>query len=304
MSCGSLDKTLVTGGAGFLGQAVCRRLSQCGVDPFVVRSSYCNLTDPVAVSFLFRDHKPTTVFHLAAEVGGIGANRANPGRYIWANLAMGLNVVEQARLHGSRVVFVGTVCSYPISPPVPFAESSLWDGYPEPTNAPYGIAKRAIGEMLSAYRSQYGLRSAYLIPTNLYGPRDNFDETTSHVIPALIRKFASSPDSPVTVWGTGNASREFLFVDDAAEAIVAASLLVDDPSPINLGGGGEITIRELAATIARVMGHDAGVVWDSSQPDGQPRRAVDSSRARAILGWQANTSMEDGLRRTVEWWRT
>lgn len=304
MSFSGLGKTIVTGGAGFLGSAVCARLAAAGVEHAVPRRAHYDLTCPTTTSALYRSVKPETVIHLAAEVGGIGANRENQGRYAWANLAMGVNVIEQARAHGVRkVVFVGTVCSYPLSPPVPFSESSLWDGYPEATNAPYGIAKKAIGEMLMGYNRQYGLAGAYVIPTNLYGPRDNFDPSSSHVIPALIRKFGEAGDTPVSVWGTGSASREFLYVEDAAEAIVLAAEKIEEPSPINLGGCGEITIKSLAEKIAGIVGHTAGIAWDSSKPDGQPRRCVDSTRAKELLGWAARTDFDEGLRRTVEWWR-
>jgi GDP-L-fucose synthase len=304
MSSNSLGKTIVTGGAGFLGSAVCARLAAAGVEHAVPRKAHYDLTCPTATSALYRSYKPETVIHLAAEVGGIGANRENPGRYAYANLAMGVNVIEQARAHGVRkVVFVGTVCSYPLSPPVPFSESSIWDGYPEATNAAYGIAKKTVGEMLMGYHRQYGLAGAYVIPTNLYGPRDNFDTASSHVIPALIRKFAEAGDQPVSVWGTGSASREFLYVEDAAEAIVLAAQRIDEPSPINLGGCGEITIKALAEKIAGIVGHTAGIAWDSSKPDGQPRRCVDSTRAKELLGWAARTDFDAGLRRTVEWWR-
>ena len=300
----SSSKILVTGGAGFLGRAVCDRLRREGAEVLVPRRAHYDLTDATATSALYRSAKPGMVIHLAAEVGGIGANRENPGRYAYANLAMGLNVIEQARLHGIRkVVFVGTVCSYPLSPPVPFSESSLWDGYPEPTNAPYGIAKKAVGEMLLGYYRQYELAGAYVIPTNLYGPFDNFDPSSSHVIPALIRKFIEAGDRPVSVWGTGSASREFLFVDDAADAIVLAAEKIDEPTPINLGGCGEITIKSLAEKIAGIVGHTAGIEWDSSKPDGQPRRCVDSSKAKAMLGWSAQVDFDDGLRRTIEWYQ-
>lgn len=304
MSSKHLGKTVVTGGAGFLGSAVCARLEKAGVEFVVPRRAHYDLTDPTATSALLRSVKPSVVIHLAAEVGGIGANRENPGRYAYANLAMGINVIEQARAHGvKKVVFVGTVCSYPLSPPLPFSESSLWDGYPEATNAPYGIAKKAVGEMLMGYHRQYGLAGAYLIPTNLYGPNDNFDPSSSHVIPALIRKFSEAGGKPVSVWGTGSASREFLYVDDAAEAIVAAAERVDEPTPINLGGLGEVTIKSLAEKIASIVGHTAGISWDSSKPDGQPRRCVDSTLAKAMLGWEARTGFDDGIKRTVEWWR-
>lgn len=303
MSSSTLGETIVTGGAGFLGAAVCRKLESIGIKPAVPRSAHYDLTDPTAASALIRSVKPTTIIHLAAEVGGIGANQQNPGRYIYANLAMGMNVIEQARRHGAgKVVFVGTVCSYPRIAPLPFCESSLWDGYPEETNAPYGIAKKAVGEMLMAYHRQYGMAGAYVIPTNLYGPGDNFDLETGHVIPAIIRRVCEADGKPVKLWGTGSATRQFLHVDDAAAAIVTAAQAVGDPRPINVGADAEISIRELAEMIATIVGHEGGFVWDDTKPDGQPRRAVSSSRASDLLGWSPRVRLADGLRQTVQWW--
>jgi GDP-L-fucose synthase len=247
------------------------------------------------------------IVHLAAEVGGIGANRANPGRYFYANMAMGLHLIEAARRHGvAKFVQVGTVCAYPKHTPVPFREVSLWDGYPEETNAPYGVAKKALSVMLDGYRAQYGLHGIFVIPVNLYGPGDNFDLETSHVIPALIRKFVTATDrgdDVVEVWGTGAASREFLYVDDAAAGIVAAAERYDDPDPVNIGAGHEIVIRDLVELIAKLVGFGGHIRWDTSKPDGQPRRMLDVTRARERFGFSAQVDLEDGLRRTIGWWR-
>ena len=301
-------RVVVTGGSGFLGRAVLSQLAARGVDePFVPRRRDYDLTQREAVERLYRDARPDVVLHLAAEVGGIGANARSPGRYFYANMAMALHLIEEARRHGLRkFVQVGTICSYPKHTPVPFREEDLWNGYPEETNAPYGVAKKAALVMLDAYRRQYGLASACVLPVNLYGPWDNFDRETSHVIPALIRKCLEAVEScapSITCWGTGRASREFLFVDDAAEGVVAAAERIDDPDPINLGTSREITIRELTERIARICGFTGEIEWDAGKPDGQPRRAVDASRARERLGWSARTDLDEGLRRTVEWYR-
>ncbi len=301
-------RVVVTGGAGFLGRVVCRKLRERNCRALhVPRKADYDLTQEPDVVRMYDDFAPDVVIHLAAEVGGIGANRAHPGRFFYANLSMGLHLIEQARLRGVRkFVQAGTVCAYPKHTPVPFREASLWDGYPEETNAPYGVAKKALFVMLDAYRREYGLQSAVVLPVNLYGPHDNFDLQTSHVIPALIRKcltaVASGQDT-VTCWGTGSASREFLYVDDAAEGLVRAAEMLDTPTPVNLGSGDEITIRTLMELIADAVGFQGRLQWDPSKPDGQPRRCLDTSLAEARLGWRATTSLEEGLRRTVAWYR-
>lgn len=292
-----------------MGRVVCAKLAERGVaDVFVPRSREFDLTRRDAVTRLFDKARPEIVIHLAAEVGGIGANQKQPGRFFYANLAMGLHLIEEARRRRvGKFVQVGTVCAYPKYCEVPFREENLWEGYPEETNAPYGVAKRSLGVMLEAYRAQYGFNGVYLIPVNLYGPGDNFDPETSHVIPALIRKFCEAVDSGVDTvecWGGGKASREFLYVDDAAEAIVAATAIHNASEPINLGTGREITIADLAALIARLCGFKGRIIWDTTRPDGQPRRKLDTTRALALLNWQAQVGLEDGLRRTIDWWRS
>jgi GDP-L-fucose synthase len=293
---------LVTGGNGFLGRHVCQRLAALGHDVAAPRRDEYDLTDAAATAALFTAVRPRVVYHLAAEVGGIGANMATPGRFTFANLAMGLNVIEQARLHGvEKVVVVGTVCSYPCHTPVPFREADLWSGYPEATNAGYGIAKRAIYELLRQYHAQYGMKGCVVIPTNLYGPGDNFAAESSHVIPAMIRKFCGG--GPVSLWGTGAATREFLHVSDAADGVVAAGETVESPDPINLGGGGEVTMTSLAEMIADACGYVGEWEWDATKPDGQPRRAVSGERASNLLGWRPRVLLADGLAGTVQWWR-
>jgi GDP-L-fucose synthase len=301
-------RILVTGGAGFLGTPVCRLLAERGAAEITVpRKADCDLTDAHAVAALFQEAKPDIVVHLAAEVGGIGANRDNPGRFFYANMAMGLHVVEEARCRGvEKFVQVGTVCSYPKFTPVPFSEDNLWDGYPEETNAPYGVAKKALLVMLSAYREQYGFPAIFLMPTNLYGPLDNFDPQSSHVIPALIRKCEEArvaDDPSITCWGTGSASREFLYVDDCAEAIIMAAERYGGTEPVNLGVGKEITIRDLVGLIAQATDFTGEILWDATKPDGQPRRVLDTSRAQREVGFEASTSFQDGLRTTVNWFR-
>lgn len=300
-------RILVTGGAGFLGRAVCRNLEGRGAQGLIIpRRKNWDLTDPGQVQELFRQTRPEVVIHLAAEVGGILANRENPGRYFFANMAMGLHLIEAARHHDvEKFVQIGTVCSYPKHTPVPFSEDSLWDGYPEETNAPYGVAKRALLVMLQAYREQYGLNGIYLLPVNLYGPHDNFDPQTSHVIPALIRKFTeANRDGRATVelWGTGQATREFLYVDDAAQGIVEATERYDSPEPVNLGTGEEVAIRYLAGLIAELTGYRGTIAWNSEYPDGQPRRRLDTGRAQESIGFIAATGLETGLERTIDWW--
>jgi len=305
------QRILVTGGAGFLGQAVCRLLRKRSVPDeqiIVPRRREYDLTVEHEVARLYEETRPDVVIHLAAEVGGIGANMAQPGRFFFANMAMGLHLVEHGRRCGiDKFVHVGTVCAYPKLAPIPFREEDIWNGYPEETNAPYGVAKKALFVMLDAYHRQYGMRSAVLVPVNLYGPGDNFDPETSHVIPALIRKCEEARlrgDQEIVCWGTGKATREFIYVDDAAEGIVRAAEVLEVPTPINLGGGEEIAIAGLVRTIADACGFTGSIRWDATKPDGQPRRALDTSLARQALGWHAKTSFSDGLRATVEWWRT
>ncbi len=287
-------RILLSGGSGFLGAQVRERLEAAGAtEVFVPRRSEFDLIEPDAVARAYEAAQPDTVVHLAAEVGGIGANRDNPGRFFYANMAMGLNMIEEARCRGvGKYVQVGTVCSYPKHTPVPFTEDELWNGYPEETNAPYGVAKKALLVMLQAYREQYGLNGVYLLPVNLYGPGDNFDLHSSHVIPALIRKCEEARITGaghVDCWGTGSASREFLYVDDCAEAIVAATERLDSPEPVNVGAASEITIKDLTETIARLVGFEGRLRWDPTKPDGQPRRALDTSRALDRFGFQAST---------------
>ena len=297
-------KILVTGGGGFLGSHVVERLAADGHDVFVPRSAEYDLTLAGDTARLFAEAEPELVYHLAAEVGGIGANRANPGRYWFANLAMGLNVLEQARLADTpKVVISGTVCAYPKFAPVPFREETLWDGYPEETNAPYGVAKKSILIGAQAYREQYGLNSIFLLPANLYGPRDNFHPTNAHVVADLIRKMVDADDE-VVLWGDGSPTREFLYVDDCVEGFVLAAERYDGPEPVNLGASREISIRDLAELVAEVTGYEGRIVWDESKPNGQPRRSVDGSRARDLFGFEARTSLRDGLERTVAWYRS
>lgn len=302
-------RIVVTGGAGFLGKILQEELLSRGAkreNLLVPLIEDYDLTRSEDVAKMYSDMKPSVVIHLAAEVGGIGANRENPGRFFYANMAMGLHLIEQARIVGlGKFVQVGTICAYPKFTPVPFKEDDLWDGYPEETNAPYGIAKKALLVMLQAYRQQYGLNGVFLLPVNLYGPGDNFDPQTSHVIPALIRKFVEakteSRDEAV-VWGTGKASREFLYVQDAARGIALAAQGYDKGDPVNLGAGFEITIADLVEKIRSIVGYEGKITWDTSKPDGQPRRCLDTTRAKEQFNFQAQTSFDDGLKQTVDWW--
>jgi GDP-L-fucose synthase len=301
-------RVVVTGGAGFLGSFVAEGLRSRGCGHIVVpRSRDCDLRHESAIGQLLGSERPDIVIHLAAVVGGIGANRANPGRFFYDNLIMGTLLMEQARRHGvSKFVTVGTICAYPKFTPVPFREEDLWNGYPEETNAPYGLAKKMLLVQGQAYRQQYGFNAIHLLPVNLYGPRDNFDPASSHVIPALIKKCVEAVDrgdSTVTVWGSGRATREFLYVEDAAEGVLLAAERYDGSDPVNLGAGFEISIRELARLIARLTGFDGTIVWDTNQPDGQPRRCLDTSRAERTFGFKARTDFETGLARTIEWYR-
>ena len=339
MSFWSDRRILVTGGAGFLGSFVVEKLQERGCkDIFVPRSKDYNLVEMETVKRLYNDAKPDIVIHLAARVGGIGANRANPGKFFYENLMMGVQMMEVGRQMGiEKFVAVGTVCAYPKFTPVPFKEQDLWNGYPEETNAPYGLAKKMLLVQAQAYRQQYGVNAIYLLPVNLYGPRDNFDPESSHVIPALIRKCieardkvsskmyaegsdktaysvlptdampteeiptADSPPS-VVVWGTGKPTREFLYVEDAAEGILLAAEKYNKPDPVNLGAGFEISIKELVELIVKLTGFKGQIIWDISKPDGQPRRMLDVSKARKEFGFRAKTSLEEGLKKTIDWY--
>jgi GDP-L-fucose synthase len=320
----SSQKIIVTGGAGFLGRHVLQGLAARGVpaeNVFVPVFEQFDLTEKDDCVRLYETAfggGSTMVIHLAAEVGGIGANRENPGRYFYANMAMALHLIEQARRHGlkergGKFVQVGTICAYPKFTPVPFKEENLWEGYPEETNAPYGVAKKAAWQMLDAYKLQYDMHGVYVLPVNLYGPWDNFNLHSSHVIPALIRKCIEAQDRGdefIEVWGTGSASREFLFVEDAADGILTAAEKMNDPTPINLGTNMEITIRELVHLIARLTGFadessiERKIRWDPTKPDGQPRRCLDVQRAKDLMGWSAKVGFEEGMKRTIEWFRS
>jgi GDP-L-fucose synthase len=296
-------RTLVTGGGGFLGSHLVERLQAEGDDVFVARRADYDLTAREDAERLFRDARPERVFHVAGEVGGIGANRVNPGRFWYANLMMGAHMLELSREQGvGKLIIVGTVCAYPKFAPVPFREDDLWDGYPEETNAPYGVAKKSILVGAQSYRDQYGLNSIFLLPANLYGPRDNFDLTTAHVIPDLIRKMIDSPER-VVLWGDGSPTREFLYVDDCVDGLVLAAEGYNGAEPVNLGTGDEISIRELAELIAELTGFEGEIEWDPSMPNGQPRRSLDASRARESFGFEASTPLRTGLERTIAWYR-
>lgn len=298
----------MTGGAGFLGSFVVEKLKQQGCkDIFVPLIEDYNLVEMEDVKRMYRDARPDIVIHLAAKVGGIGANRANPGSFFYDNLMMGVQLIEQARLNNvEKFVTVGTICSYPKYTPVPFKEEDLWNGYPEETNAPYGIAKKVLLVQSQAYRQQYGFNAIYLLQLNLYGPRDNFDLETSHVIPALIRKCVDAVREgrdEIVVWGTGKASRGFLYVEDAAEGILLATERYNKPDPVNLGSDFEITIKDLVELIAKLTGFKGKIIWDTSKPDGQPRRRLDVSKAEREFGFRARTPFEEGLKKTIEWYK-
>jgi GDP-L-fucose synthase len=304
-------RILVTGGGGFLGSHVVERLQAVpGNFVFAPRSTEFNLLIPDHVEMLLELSQPHVVIHLAGKVGGIGANRLQPGSFFRDNALMGIQLIEACRTHHAakhlrKFVQIGTVCAYPRLTPVPFREDDLWNGYPEETNAPYGIAKKALLVMLQGYRQEYGFPGVFLLPVNLYGPRDNFDLLSSHVIPAMLRKFLEAKDrgdSTVTLWGDGTPTREFLYVDDAAEAIVAAAERYESPDPVNIGSGEEISMKTLAETLRTLTGFAGAIVWDSSQPNGQPRRKLDTSRALERFGWKATTPLAEGLRRTLDWY--
>lgn len=309
MTNGLADKRIVvTGGSGFLGRRVIKRLEDSGcAEIFVPRSADYDLRQLDAVEQLYTDARPDVVIHMAARVGGIGANREKPGEFFYDNLLMGVYTMEMGRQRGiEKFVSIGTVCAYPKFTPVPFSEDDLWIGYPEETNAPYGLAKKMLLVQGQAYREQYGYNAIYLLPTNLYGPEDNFDPASSHVIPALIKKCFDAidrGDESISVWGTGSASREFLYVDDAAEGIVLATERYNSPEPVNLGAQSEVRIAELVPLIAELTGFHGRIDWDASKPDGQPRRSLDTARARDAFGFSAQTDFREGLQRTIEWYR-
>jgi GDP-L-fucose synthase len=308
MNFWSDQRFIITGGAGFLGSHVTRKLRERGGKHiFVPESAEYNLVKEEAVIRLFKEARPEIVIHLAAVVGGIGANRENPGRFFYENLMMGAQLMEQARLFGvKKFVAIGTICSYPKHTPVPFKEETLWDGYPEETNAPYGLAKKMLLVQSQAYRQQYGFNSIFLLPVNLYGPGDNFDPASSHVIPALIKKCIDAirnHEEEVVVWGTGKATREFLYVEDCAEAILLATERYNRPDPVNIGAGFEISIKDLAELIVEITGFRGRIAWDHTKPDGQPRRMLDTSRAFRQFGFKAKTQFREGMKKTIEWYR-
>jgi len=302
-------RILVTGGAGFLGKRVADKLRAASPSSiFIPRRSEYDLVEQKDVARVYEDARPDIVVHIAAEVGGIGANRANPGRFFYNNLMMSTQLMEYGRRFGvEKFVAIGTICAYPKFTPIPFKEENLWDGYPEETNAPYGMAKKMLLVQAQAYRQQYGFNAIYLLPVNLYGPEDNFDPETSHVIPAMIKKCVDAVNknsSEIVLWGTGTPSREFLYVDDAAQAIVLATERYNGADPVNIGSGMEITIKDLAQLIANLTNFKGRLVWDPGQPDGQPRRALDVSRAETFFGFRARTPFEEGLRRTINWYKS
>jgi GDP-L-fucose synthase len=302
-------RILVTGGAGFLGKRVADKLRAASPSSiFIPRRSEYDLVEQKDVARVYEDARPDIVVHIAAEVGGIGANRANPGRFFYNNLMMSTQLMEYGRRFGvEKFVAIGTICAYPKFTPIPFKEENLWDGYPEETNAPYGMAKKMLLVQAQAYRQQYGFNAIYLLPVNLYGPEDNFDPETSHVIPAMIKKCVDAVNknsSEIVLWGTGTPSREFLYVDDAAQAIVLATERYNGADPVNIGSGMEITIKDLAQLIANLTNFKGRLVWDPAQPDGQPRRALDVSKAETFFGFRARTPFEEGLRRTINWYKS
>jgi GDP-L-fucose synthase len=307
MSFYSSKRVTVTGGAGFLGSFVVEKLRERGCQQiFVPSSREYDLVDMEAVKRLCKNSRPDIVIHLAARVGGIGANRANPGKFFYDNVMMGIQLIEQGRLFGlEKFVALGTVCAYPKFAPVPFKEENLWDGYPEETNAPYGLAKKMLLVQSQAYRDQYGFNSIYILPVNLYGPRDNFDLETSHVIPALIKKCLEAKERgepEIVCWGDGTPTREFLYVEDCAEGILLATEKYDQPDPVNLGTGSEISIKDLIRLIAELMEYRGRIVWDTTKPNGQPRRCLNTDRARELFGFSAKTDFREGLRRTIDWY--
>jgi GDP-L-fucose synthase len=309
MSFWADKRIVVTGGAGFLGSYLVQKLHERGCkDVFVPRSKDYDLRDRDAIVRLYKDARPSLVIHLAAVVGGIGANRANPGRFFYDNAIMGIQLMEYARQFGvDKFVAIGTVCAYPKLTPVPFKEEDLWNGYPEETNAPYGLAKKMMLVQGQAYREQYGLNAIYLLPVNLYGPRDNFDLETGHVIPALIRKCVEAKQNDqrqIVLWGDGSPTREFLYAEDAAEGIVLAAERYNGDQPVNLGTGKEVAIRDLAKLVAEEVNFDGEIVWDTTKPNGQPRRCLDVNRAKELFGFQAQTTLDRGIAKTVMWFQT
>lgn len=300
-------RVVVTGGAGFLGRRLVQRLKdEHGIEAFVPRRADYDLVETDGIKRLLRDAQPELIIHLAAVVGGIGINQKNPGRFFYENLMMGVQLIEQARTHGvAKFVALGTVCAYPKFTPVPFREDDIWNGYPEETNAPYGLAKKMMLVQAQAYREQYGYNAIYLLPANLYGPGDNFDLESSHVIPALIRKCVAAREegqAEVAVWGSGDVSREFLYVDDCAEGIIRAAQFYDGGEPVNLGTNREVMIRDLVETIARLTNFTGAIKWQIDRPNGQPRRQLDTSRAAERFGFRATTTLEEGLRQTIDWY--